>query len=160
MFVLQIEGVACGGTLYTGVDYKPTITGLVGKIQFVIDVTDPSFNPYPGANFTQGSLVYNGAMIKNPALRGNSTLWNTYPYNCTVGCRLNYTFTNPEICMSRSQDQGSVLRLNKAGTMKLRLAWATGPLGGVKVVDQCTYTVASIQCAVGTNATTIGYVGG
>ena len=148
-------------------DYTPEISGLNGSIQFVVDVTDSDLNPFPGASFTKGYLTYNGALIKNPALRGNTVLWNAYPYNCSNShCRLNYSATHPQNCSTRSSTVGSTLRFTEPGEVHIRLAWGLAPYApvqGVKVLDSCTYSVVEpITCyqGQGSISSTSGGCGG
>lgn len=143
---IRLDQVDCGGVLKTNVDYRPILSGIPSNIfekgvyenscmnpptapnlMYLIDVTDSSYNPFPGANFTEGVHVWNGAGSLSP------------PTPCPS--RSSGLIDIPDPPYARPTP--SVLRFAQPGAVTIRLAWSHGPQFGVHVVENCTYTVSA-----------------
>ena len=147
---IRLDKVPCGGILSIDTDYVPVITGIPSKSflsgehrdpcildrnesvpnnLYIVDVTDSNYNPFPGANFTQGVHYWDGTGSLSPPLpcpsRSSGLYYLPFP---------PYATPTP-----------SVLRFSQAvsGVVTIRLAWSNGPFYGVNVVENCTYTLSA-----------------
>ena len=146
---IELDQVECSGVLMTNTDYIPVISGIpanpflsgeynnscmqgspsVPNVVYLIDVTDSEYNPFPGANFSEGVHVWDGAGSLSP------------PTPCpSRSSGLNYLPGPPYATVTPS-----ILRFTQAvpGVVTIRLAWSHGPQYGVNVVENCTYTISS-----------------
>jgi hypothetical protein len=146
---IMLGSTACGGNLQTGVSYTPTPTGLNSTNRYVIDIGTESGDPFSGANFTQGFLVYNGKTIKATGIAGNMTAWTAFS-----GTRLNNG--NPVNCPTRTADYAnSRVVFSTPGQVVVRIAWSNGALDGAMVSTSCRYTITdSATTAAGSRGTT------
>ena len=156
---IRLDKVDCGGTIMTGTDYAPIITGIptnpflageyknpciqvdgspaVPSLMYLIDVTDKSYNPFPGANFTEGvhfSSNYISPLDQPQEVKdGKVPLYTPCPSRSSGLTWLSvapYALPSP-----------SIIRFSEPGVATIRLAWSHGPQYGVNVVENCTYTV-------------------
>ena len=146
---IRLDKVQCGGVLMTDTDYVPVLSGIpsnpffagehrdpcildrgnisVPNMVYLIDVTDSNYNPFPGANFTQGVHVWDGTGSLSP------------PTPCPSRSSGLQYLPGPPYAIPTP----SVLRFSQPGVATIRLAWSHGPFYGVKVVENCTYPVST-----------------
>ena len=145
---VRLDKVPCGGILNTDTDYVPVLSGIPSnpflageyrdpcildrnesapRMLYLIDVTDSNYNPFPGANFTQGVHYWDGTGSLLP------------PTPCPSRSSGLYYLPLPPYATTTP----SVLRFSQPGVVTIRLAWSNGPFYGVNVVENCTYTVSS-----------------
>ena len=150
---IRLDGADCGGVLKVETDYRPILSGIplnpflagvyvntcmdgetAPNVLYVIDVTDASFNPFPGANFTQGALIWDGTASFGPAL--HSHVCSSRSSGLRFVPDPPYAIPSPP-----------VLRFSKSSSLPaevtIRLAWTHGPQYGLNVIENCTYTVSA-----------------
>jgi hypothetical protein len=133
---IKLGSIPCGGTLKTGVLYTPNPRGLDGLAHYLIDVTKPNGDPFPGAIFIKGAHIYDGSVLKSPGIAGNLAAWSAFPPP-----RLAFS-GKPATCPTRSSNfAGSKLKFSTPGTLIVRIAWSHGPLEGAMLSAPCRYTV-------------------
>ena len=150
---IRLDKVDCGGVLTINTDYAPVISGIPMNIFlsgfsvdscildrggsptpnwiYLIDVTDKDYNPFPGANFTQGAHIWDGTgtVSGSKVCPARSTGFKSIPGP-------PHAIVTPPI-----------LRFSKPGEATIRIAWSHGPFKGVYIVENCTYKVSAPFCS-------------